>query len=742
MKGLLILTGYKEKLSGFWRTLFSPADGLSHRKAAVRGILAALIGGILAALSVALVTAGSFAALPALLADGMGAFAWTALFAALLSLVLGAALNCPPLGYLLPSIVSVGLTVVNHYKMLITAVPLELHELGLAGRLGGIVALNAASIRVTPAVVTALALPIVWAAVLWRMTCRLPKPGGKQRLVSVAGALAAFVLLFGVFADPLLYAPAGVSLKGRAPQAKVYHECFVPLGLWRSVLFRDQRELVDVTDEDALQQLKDSLQGGASSGNSSAPAPDAPGDAPAAPETTVPPASSAETPPASSADPAGDTVPPAEPDPVPPPADPAPSDPEPSVPGGKEEPPANTEQTKPNIILVLAESFFDVTDLPGVTFPKDPLADFHALQAESVSGRFFSRTLGYGTCNIELELFTGINHALLTQGDDPMQWKAEEISVFPTVPEILQENGYSTSLLHMFGDHIYHRRRIFSKLGFDEMYFTDDFTAIDPAAAAAENYTKYMHKKERGDYCSDDYMVDMIISMYEARTDNGPVFLYASSMENHTPYYGEKYNRYTYPFTVEPAISDQAVGALNSYVQGAAAGSKALRRMVDYFSQTEEPTVILFFGDHRPGLGLDAGSVYTELGIYNGYTYSLPPADAADLYAADYLIWANDPALLPAPQGTVRDTSCGFFGLEVLDAAGAALPRYWQMVREMRKESICYNHIYFVDDSGNTCWTDDLPDTVDTAPFVQMASVLADAKGERKLTDWLCQYPE
>ena len=78
----------------------------------------------------------------------------------------------------------------------------------------------------------------------------------------------------------------------------------------------------------------------------------------------------------------------------------------------------------------------------------------------------------------------------------------------------------------------------------------------------------------------------------------------------------------------------------------------------------------------------------------------------------------------------------------MLDAAGAALPRYWQMVREMRNESICYNHIYFVDDSGNTCWTDDLPDTVDTAPFVQMASVLADAKGERKLTDWLCQYPE
>ena len=726
MKGLFNLTGYKERISQIWRNLFSSAEG-SPRQRLTRSLLTALIGGGIAALSVALITAGGFAALPALLADGVGAFAWNALFFTLLSLVLGAALNCAPLGYLLPALLGVGLTVVNHYKMLITAVPLELHELGLADRLGGIVALNAASIRVTPAVVTALALPVVWTAVLWRMTRRLPKPDSKQRLISLAAALTAFVLLFGVFADPLLYAPAGVSLTGRSPQAKVYHECFVPLGLWRSVLFRDQRELVDITDENALQNLKDSLQGGASSGTSSAPAPDTSASRVSSADDT-PPASSGETPPASSED----APPPAEPEPVPPPSDP----------GVTDEPPAETEQTKPNIILVLAESFFDLTDLPGITYEKDPIADFHALQGESVSGRFFSRTLGYGTCNIELELFTGINHALLTQGDDPLQWKPEDISVFPTVPEILQENGYSTSLLHMFGDHIYHRRKSFSKLGFDEMYFTDDFTAIDPAAAAAENYTKYMHKKERGDYCSDDYMVDMIIGMYEDRSADGPVFLYASSMENHTPYYGEKYYRYTYPFTSEVPLSEQAVGALNSYTQGAAAGSKALRRLVDYFAGQEEPTVILFFGDHRPGLGLDEGSVYTELGIFDGYTYSLEPEAAADLYAAEYLIWANDPALLPAAPGTVQDTSCGFFGLEVLDAAGAELPRYWQMVREMRKESICYNHIYFVDDSGNTCWTDDIPDTVDTAPFVQMASVLADAREERKLTDWLCQFPE
>lgn len=65
--------------------------------------------------------------------------------------------------------------------------------------------------------------------------------------------------------------------------------------------------------------------------------------------------------------------------------------------------PTSSGAKQPNIILILSESFFDITGLPGVTFDQDPVADFHELQAEGVSGTFYTRSLGYGTCNIELE---------------------------------------------------------------------------------------------------------------------------------------------------------------------------------------------------------------------------------------------------------------------------------------------------------------------------------------------------
>ena len=65
------------------------------------------------------------------------------------------------------------------------------------------------------------------------------------------------------------------------------------------------------------------------------------------------------------------------------------------------------------------------------------------------------------------------------------------------------------------------------------------------------------------------------------------------------------------------------------------------------------------------------------IGCYHGH------ADPFLASAGSGVATLSIPGTPGVPAGTVQDTSCGFFGLEVLDAAGAALPRYWQMVREI-----------------------------------------------------------
>jgi phosphoglycerol transferase MdoB-like AlkP superfamily enzyme len=349
---------------------------------------------------------------------------------------------------------------------------------------------------------------------------------------------------------------------------------------------------------------------------------------------------------------------------------------------------AASERKQPNIILILSESFFDVTTLPGVTYDSDPLAEFHALQEEGVSGAFYTRTVGYGTCDIELEILTGINTSLLS-GENLYSLDPEALASLPSVPALLKENGYETVAFHLFDDSIYHRTPIYQALGIDNSYFSGDFAAIDPDAAAAKDYWAYMATKIRGGYYSDDYMTDLFLDLYEARQGDAPLFLYGLSVENHTPHDGTKYAADGYTVACTSPLSGEAAGVLADVSQGAADASQALGRLADYFREQEEPTVILFYGDHRPGLGLSdaVSSVYSALGMVPGTNQSQWTAEQLkELHSTTYLIWANDPDYLPAPAGTTRDVSTNYFGLNVLSAAGVELPLYWRILDDASSE--------------------------------------------------------
>lgn len=370
------------------------------------------------------------------------------------------------------------------------------------------------------------------------------------------------------------------------------------------------------------------------------------------------------------------------------PAEPAPERPN----GGK----------NPNIILILSESFFDVTRLEGVSFDADPLAAFHALQKEGVSGRFYTQSLGYGTCNIELEIMTGLNTGL-TAGEELYSCAPETFSRVPAVPRLLRQNGYHTSLLHMFNDDIYHRTDLFQYLGFDEMYFSGGFAAFYPPAAEAADYWDYMATRTSGTFYSDDLMSDLLVALYEKRTaeHGGPVFLYASSMEGHQPYPADKYS--PEELTVAPAssLTGEAADALRTYSQSAANASDALGKLVDYFRACPEPTVIVFYGDHRPGLGLaEGGTVYSQLGLVPDNLWQGTTEQFQEIYSTDYLIWSNDPSLLPGEPGSTWDTSCNYLGAELLELSGVELPVYWQLVGSLARTRAADLSLFHVDRAG------------------------------------------
>lgn len=395
---------------------------------------------------------------------------------------------------------------------------------------------------------------------------------------------------------------------------------------------------------------------------------------------------------------------------------------------------------KPNIILILSESFFDVTTLPGVEYEEDPLKEFHALQAEGVSGAFHTRTLGYGTCNIELEVLTGINTTLLNR-EDLYSMEPSLLTRLPTVPSLLEEAGYTTTMFHLFNDSIYHREGIFQTLGFDHIYFSEDFAQIDPEAAAAADYWAFMEGKIDGSFYSDRYMTDLFIDLYEGREGDSPLFLYGISMENHTPHDGSKYARQGYTVAFTSPLSEKDAGILMDESQGAANASAALGRLCDYFREQEEPTVILFYGDHRPNLGLEDSTqtVYSALGMSTGVSQSQwTDEELALLHSTSYLIWSNDPSYLPAEPGTVMDSSSNYFGLSVLDAAEVEKPLYWRLLEQLNETRLIDTLEYHLGQDGSVARTDELLTQTERERLDRLSFCLYDAVyGKQYMTDRL-----
>ena len=366
--------------------------------------------------------------------------------------------------------------------------------------------------------------------------------------------------------------------------------------------------------------------------------------------------------------------------------------------------PDTDKDEQPNVIFVLGESFFDVTELPGVSYAEDPVADFHRICSEGVSGKFYTHTLGYGTENIELEIMTGINTRFFSWDDMIYGWEQEKLLTYPSLPQLFSDAGYYTAYLHTFNDGIYNRTALYTALGFQDMYFSGDFAAIDPEAAAAPDYWGYMYGKIAGEFYSDDYLADVTAELFDQKAGEGPVFLWAVTMENHTPYTADKFSSYDFPF--ESDLGDEAVGVLNAVTQGVADCSEALGKLVDHLAAQDEPVIVVFFGDHRPGTPLESGAtVYSELGMCPANVADWELEDYAELYSTDYVIWSNDPSLLPAEPGSRMNTSSTLLGVEALQMAGMDLDEYWSMCAVVDTVSDGWTWNFFVPQDGEPCFS-------------------------------------
>ncbi|WP_025785857.1 LTA synthase family protein [Sporosarcina sp. D27] len=321
---------------------------------------------------------------------------------------------------------------------------------------------------------------------------------------------------------------------------------------------------------------------------------------------------------------------------------------------------ANQQKTptgeKPNIIFVMSESFWDPTLLEKIQFEPDPMPFIR----ENQTGWLLSPTFGGGTSNVEFEVLTGFSNNFLPVGSVPYQQYVKDTQP-AAMPNYLKGLGYDTLAIHPYAKWFWNRENVYKHFGFNE--FLDDKSFKDPIY--------------KGPFISDEQVTKTIIERTEASDD--PMFVYAVTMQNHTGYAEDKYEKFDVKTTVPEDIDDVFNVLLRSYTQGVYDADKALEQLIDHFKDSDEPTVIAFFGDHLPAIGKDYRLYKIADFVPRGLGESQwDLGDFEKTRSTPLLLWNNFESPIP----DIDHLSPNQLGPAVLSMAGIQKPVYYELLEQ------------------------------------------------------------
>lgn len=312
----------------------------------------------------------------------------------------------------------------------------------------------------------------------------------------------------------------------------------------------------------------------------------------------------------------------------------------------------------PNIIVIMDEAFSDVGVLGDFTASEDYMPFVHSLQKgeeNTITGYLNVSVKGGNTANTEFEFLTGSTMAFLPAGSIPYQQYIT--SGQPSLASYLKSLGYNTFATHPYYGTGWNRNKVYPLLGFDD--FLDQTSYLDPSYV-------------RG-YIDDDSCVDKIIELYQENKEEAPSFIFNVTMQNHSPY-TDNYSDPDGNISVEGTMSS----TLSEYLTLIQKSDAALEKLIEYFKEQEDPTVIVFFGDHQP-TDLVVDPIY---GLNGESSYNLTDDDQALRYEVPYVVWAN----YDIDEASGVDTSANYLAANVLKAAGVPLSDYQNYLLDLQKE--------------------------------------------------------
>lgn len=310
-----------------------------------------------------------------------------------------------------------------------------------------------------------------------------------------------------------------------------------------------------------------------------------------------------------------------------------------------------------NIIVIMDEAFSDLSVVGDLETNEDYMPFMHKMQQgadNTITGYAQVSVCGGNTANSEFEFLTGNTMSFLPSGSIPYQQYITKDT--PSLASYLASLGYETYAQHPYYASGWNREKVYPLIGFEHLNFIDDYA----------NKT-YVRK-----YVSDDADMQHIIDTYENKEDGKPAFIFNVTMQNH--------GGYTDAFSdlsEDVHATNYNSEVLDRYLSLIRLTDQSLEKLVDYFSNVDEKTVIVFFGDHQPSDAV-AAQIQDSM-LLPGE--SVPDEQLRKRYLVPYLVWAN----YDIDGATQQNTSLNYLSAEVLKAAGVPTDAYQNFLLDLQK---------------------------------------------------------
>jgi phosphoglycerol transferase MdoB-like AlkP superfamily enzyme len=324
-------------------------------------------------------------------------------------------------------------------------------------------------------------------------------------------------------------------------------------------------------------------------------------------------------------------------------------------------------EDKPNVIFIMSEAFTDPLYFGEQHFSEDPIPNFRMLFRESMHGMMYSPEFGGGTANVEFEALTGFSRQFLP--DNSVAYQLYVKRPIPSVAYSFREAGYHATAVHSFYGWYYQRQSVYRYLGFDQ-FISGEFMNLDHQLGTGHGYPK------------DKHMTDTILSQIDNTEERD--FIHAVTVEAHHPYKPLTDSK----FLKKGTLPDSTRQFLNSYTEYLHSVDKELGRLVEELKKRNEPTILVYFGDHFPTF-LSNAQVYGSQGTGIATNILHDYEDYLNTHKLPYFIWRSEnniPIELDLSPNQFSAISLSMAGVQ-----GNTVTAILDRMREENKTVIPYN---------------------------------------------------